>query len=388
MKTVILRAPLLSASGYGVHSRQIFRWLSNRNDIKLITQIVPWGRTSWYLDPDVEKGLIGKIMACSTSISVQHHADVSVQVLLPNEWDPALAKTNIGVSAFVETDKCNPEWLACCNSMNHVVVPSSHVKETIERTGKTSTKVSVIHESFFEDVFDEDTSSLDLELSTSFNFLMVGQITGNDSNSDRKNTFGTLKWLCDAFHNDPNVGIILKTNSSRNTSIDRKNTQVMLNRFLQENRKGQYPAVYLLHGNMTTSEMVGLYRRDDVKALVNLTRGEGFGLPILEAAASGLPVVATNWSGHLDFMNLGKFIKINYSMIPIPKERVDNQIFLPNTSWAQPNEKDFKKKIKKFRNGSEAPADWAKELSVKIQKEFSQASVEEKYNKELDGYFK
>jgi len=47
-------------------------------------------------------------------------------------------------------------------------------------------------------------------------------------------------------------------------------------------------------------------RFPQVKALVALTRGEGYGLPILEAAASGLPVIATGWSGHMDFLKLGK----------------------------------------------------------------------------------
>ena len=129
MKTVILRAPLLTYSGYGNHSRQIFKWLMTRENINVINQIVPWGITSWMINPDSEDGLIGEIMGRSGPLDAR--GDISIQVQLPNEWDTSIANTNIGVSAFVETDICNPEWLAKCNEMDAIVVPSSFVKETI-----------------------------------------------------------------------------------------------------------------------------------------------------------------------------------------------------------------------------------------------------------------
>mgnify|MGYP003631951004 FL=1 len=52
MKSVLVRAPLLTMSGYGVHARQIFRWLSSKENIDLRTNIVPWGITSWIINPD------------------------------------------------------------------------------------------------------------------------------------------------------------------------------------------------------------------------------------------------------------------------------------------------------------------------------------------------
>ena len=125
MKHVVLKAPLLSCSGYGTHSRQIYRWLLGKN-VKITTQVVPWGITSWMINPDMESGLIGKIMADSKEIKAM--PDVSIQVQLPNEWNPKLAKKNVGVSAYVETDQCNPQWLTHTNMMDEVVVPSTHVK--------------------------------------------------------------------------------------------------------------------------------------------------------------------------------------------------------------------------------------------------------------------
>ena len=58
----------------------------------------------------------------------------------------------------------------------------------------------------------------------------------------------------------------------------------------------------MIHGNMSDDEVHALYTDPKVKAYVTATHGEGFGLPIFEAAYSGLPVVAPAWSGHVDFL--------------------------------------------------------------------------------------
>ena len=129
MKNVIIRAPLLSISGYGVYSRQVFRWLESRKDFNVISQIVQWGNTSWMINPDLEGGLVRRIMNTSTELNGK--ADISFQVQLPDEWDPNLANINIGISAVVETDRCNPAWVHAMNKMDAVIVPSNHIKQTI-----------------------------------------------------------------------------------------------------------------------------------------------------------------------------------------------------------------------------------------------------------------
>jgi len=133
MKNVLIRAPLLSISGYGVHSRQIYRWLKTYEDINVKTHIVNWGRTSWLVNPDFHNGLVGEIMKSSTD--VHKGFDLSIQVQLPNEWDPNLSRINVGVTAAVETDRCNPEWINCCNRMDAVIVPSEHTKSVLVNSG-------------------------------------------------------------------------------------------------------------------------------------------------------------------------------------------------------------------------------------------------------------
>jgi len=378
MRNVLIRAPLLSISGYGVHSRQIYRWLKTYEDINVRTHIVNWGRTSWLVNPDLHDGLVGDIMKSSTS---EHKGfDLSIQVQLPNEWDPNLSRINVGVTAAVETDRCNPEWVECCNKMDAIIVPSNHTKNVLMNSGNLNVPVYVIGESYFDEIETPQLPELDIELNTDFNFLILGQMTGNNSENDRKNMFNTLKWLCEEFKNDPDVGIIVKTNSGRGTKIDRKLTGNILRNVLKQIRPGPYPRIHFLHGNMSQSEIASLYRNKKVKALVSCTRGEGFGLPLLEASASGLPVIATNWSSHPEFLNLGKWLKLPYELKEIDESRIDNSIFMQGSMWAEVNEFDFKKIIRKFYNKPQKPQEWAKQAVSEIRKNYSQAAICEKYD--------
>lgn len=380
---VILRAPVLSASGYGNHARQIARWLLSRNDIDLYIYVVQWGITPWYLNRDSHGGLISEMM--DKTKPVKGKADVSFQVQLPNEWDNTLAHINVGVTAGVETDRCNPEWIKSVNSMDRVIVPSKHTLATFERSGHLTTPMSVVHEAFIDSILEDDLPELDLGIDTSFNFLTVGQMTGNDDKTDRKNMFKTIKWFCEAFSKDEDVGLILKTNNGRESKIDRQLTHEAIQRTLTRVRKGPYPKIHFLHGRLSEREIASLYCHSKVKAFLSLTRGEGFGLPLLEAAASGLPIIATNWSGHLDFLNRGKFIKVDYELEPIHQSRVDNKIFMPGVRWAEARESDVKRKLKKFRDNHEIPIQWASDLKETLKKEFSLESLMPKYDDVLSG---
>lgn len=378
MKKVLLRAPVLSQSGYGVHSRQIARWLLGRSDVDLTIHPVSWGITPWYIDASACDGLIGKIM--EKSKDDKGPFDVSVQIQLPNEWTRGLAKKDVGVTAGVETTICNPTWVNAINGMSGgVIVPSTFVKNTFEKSASVDKdKLHVIPEAFFDAI--EVKSNLKYQFDTSFNFLLVGQLTANSADVDRKNIFNTLKWFCETFHDDKDVGLIIKTNNGRETKIDRKLTTDIIRRVISQVRKGPYPRIHLLHGHMNDVEVVSLYKDPTVKAFVSLTRGEGFGLPILEAAASGIPIIATNWSGHLDFLKFGKFIKVDFELKPVPVSRVDGNIFVKDARWAEPTEEDVKRKLLKFREKPEIPTQWAVEMREIIQQKFSYTAVSKLYD--------
>lgn len=405
-KKVLLRAPALTMSGYGVHSRQIFRWLESQSDkYDFFVNTVPWGNTTWLIDSNRLGGLVGRIMAKSGNYPKEF--DISIQVQLPNEWDANLAKFNVGVTAAVETDRANPSWVHNANLMDLIIVPSEHAKIALMNAGDIKKQIEVVPEAFIDEILDDEVDPLP-SFDTDFNFLIFGQITGANEENDRKNTYNTIKWICESFKNEKDVGLIIKTNSSRFSAFDRESTMGILKNVLGNIRGDRkIPPVYFLHGEMNNREIASLYRHPQIKALVSLTRGEGFGLPILEAAASGLPVIATKWSGHLDFMGRGKFLGIDYDLKEIPKTRIDKrqcpickgaghlgsnicnicggtgftQIFMDGAKWAESKETSAKKVMKKYHSMPDAPKLWAEELSKIIKKEYSQEAIQNHYNR-------
>lgn len=368
VKRVVFRGPVLTSSGYGVHAQQIARWLLSRSDIDVSFQPLPWGITSWQLDKERSSGLIGQILERCVPVS-QGGYDVSLQLQLPNEWNTSIAKLNVGLTAGIETDRCNPVWTQACNTMDAIVVPSSHALQSLNGNGISRPKFIVPE--CYNEYCVEGWSDVTIDTSATFNFLIFGQISGSTPTSDRKNTFFALKWLLEEFANDNDVGIVLKTNVGRSTILDRHQTTEMIKSVVQEIRKNDHPKVTIVHGDMSPREVAGLYRNRTIKALVSTTRGEGFCIPMLDAAVSGLPVIATPWSGHMDYMSKGKFIQLYHQLVEVDKSKIDNEIFMEGSRWADVSDVDFKKKVRKFKQSNDVPHDWASKLSNVLKVEYS-----------------
>jgi glycosyltransferase involved in cell wall biosynthesis len=366
----------------------VFAWALSRG-WNITSHVLPWGINPYFINPDMMDGLIGRIMASTAPFPGNVHPDLSLQIQLPNEWDPTLAKVNIGITAGVETTRCNPGWIDACNRMDHVVVPSEFTKKLFVDCGLSPDKISAIPEAFtcrFGETMASQRFAGDLEkLPTKFNFLVFGQITGHDPETDRKNTFYNIKWLSELFADDPDVGIIIKTNTGRLSVKDREQATGVLQELISQVRPGPYPRFYLAHGLMDEIEIATLYQCNLVKALVAPTRGEGWGLPILDAAVCGLPVIATNWSGHLDFLKHVKFLSLDYDLVPVSAGKIDGEIFVEGAKWANVKEAHFKSRIRKFRKSPGPPSEWAQKAAPTIAEIFSLKNIFSIYDEKLGG---
>lgn len=393
-KKIVFKAPVLTLSGYGVHARQVAHTLIDLfpDNVEFIP--TNWGNTGWLVNDIDGDGLYFKIRD-RICVDQNKKFDISLQLLLPDEWDVNLAKYNIGLTAGVETDKCSPHWIECCNKMDLILVPSKFTKETFLNSGKIEKEIIVtgeetyVDEEYWNNKQDLVTNNIfNDKIKNKNNILIFGQLTGNNPYNDRKNIFLTFKSIFELFAEKKikDTGIVLKTNSARNTTIDREFT---VNTF--QNIIGQLRTmtksnvdVQIIHGTLTKDETFQLYTSNKIKAIINLSRGEGWGLPLIEGASANLPVIAVNWSGHLDFLNYGKFIKVNYDLKEIHESRIDNRIFFKGFKWAEYDEKNFKNNLDKFLSAPSLPREWAKDLGAKLRVAFAHKTITEKYKNILE----
>jgi len=390
-KKVLLRGPFTIASGYGVHARQIAKWFyENQDKFDIRFELTPWGECYSIVDTAQEDGLIGWIYQSMVSEKDNKSIfDLSVQVQLPNEWDASKAKTNIGVTAGVETTICNPDWIRAINCMSKVVVPSEFTRDTFLKTSeitgiKLITDILVIPESF-DPVFEveKEVRPIEINLEADFNFLMFGQVTGNNPFNDRKNIPFALKWFIEEFKGNPNIGLVLKTGYARANHIDKRITALTFQQYLLElgYNSETDPRITIVHGNLSSEEIYSLFNHEKIKGLLAPTHAEGFFIPGVNAAAAGLPVLATNWSAHTEFLNLGKWIKFEYELADVHESRLDSNIFMKGAQWANPIEKDVKYRMQKFYQDSKMPKQWAKELQPIIKEKYSFSAIKKHYDK-------
>ena len=378
MKKVLLRAPLLTNSGYGVHSRQVFKWLHSKEDIDLTVECLNWGSTPWIIDTNRESGLIAKIMSCSKKVEGKY--DITYQLQLPDEWNPELGHYNVGMTAAVETDKCNPVWLEHCNKMDMIVVPSTFTKNVLKRSGLLLKNIVVIPEWFNEAIPNSTTKLKNLNMTTSFNFLTIGMLTHDAPDLDRKNLANTIKWFCENFKNNDDVGLVIKTCMGRGSTFDRKRTVSYFNSLMKSFKKELNPKIYLIHGSMKHEEIAALYHDPVIKGYLSLTRGEGYGLPLVDAAAAGLPIIATNYSGHLEYLQKDSFLPVSYKSIPVPDKKIDNRIFVKGVKWVEPEKDSYFTRMNELYNNEELYRNKAKEYAKYVQENYSSEAIMKLYD--------
>jgi len=402
-KRVLVRAPILTRSGYGEHSRFVLRTLRQQED-KLDIYVLPvnWGRCGWIYNDDEERRWLDKLITKTAHYHQQGSPqyDISIQVSIPNEWE-RFAPLNIGVTAGIETNRVAPVWLERANMMDKVVTVSNHSKNVFlstvydavhKETGqKLQLKCNVPVEAVGYPVKEFEDSNLNLKLKTDFNFLTVAQW------GPRKNIENVIRWFVEEFIDQP-VGLVVKTFATGNSIIDRDHAENTIANLLKnyENRKCK---VYLLHGDMTDQEMHSLYRHPKMKAFISLAHGEGFGLPHFEAAYSGLPIIAPEWSGYLDFLcapkkdkKTGKekikphFACVDYDLQPVQKEAHWDGVVQPDSMWCFPHQGSYKMKLREVYKDHGRFAKQAKELQKWVLKNFTKEQQYEKFTTILQEY--
>jgi glycosyltransferase involved in cell wall biosynthesis len=391
--TLLFRGPVETRSGYGAHSRDLLESLYQMNLFDIKIDSCAWGytpRTALEENNMFHTWIRSNIVNNFIGIP-----DFYIQVTVPNEFQ-RLGRFNIGITAGIETTIAPKNWVDGCNRMDLVITTSKFSKdvllqtiynETEKLTGKLINQhkinkpIDVLFEGVDTKIFNNVGGNFDLDIKEDFAYIFVGHWLKGEMGQDRKDVGMLIKCFMEAFNGkEDKPALILKTSqatfSVKEREVLRKKIQNICIDF------DNPPSVYLLFGELTNEEMNSLYNHPKVKSMVSITKGEGFGRPLLEFSMTGKPIIASNWSGHKDFLPMDKAVMIGGSLVEVHDSVVDDFI-IKGSKWFKANYNEFaevmiivKKDYEDFKENSE-------KLRIINSENFSLSKMTEKFKQIL-----
>jgi hypothetical protein len=399
---VLVTAPVGTRSGYGSHSRDIVRSLIAMDKFDIKIWPVRWGTTPQNALSEQNPNDIPIIQRLLDNPNMDRQPDIHFHIVVPNEFQP-VAKYNIGITAGLETTACPAEWIEGLNRMNLNIVPAKFIKETLgrmifdkqneqkQKVGelRCNTPVEVLFEGADIELykptkeFSEDLVTELKEIKEDFCFLFVGHWLQGQLGQDRKDTGMLIKTFLETFKNQKKQpALILKTSGATPCILDREEIFSKIEQ-IKDTVNGKLPNVYVLHGDLRDEEVNQLYNHPKVKAHVSFTHGEGFGRPLLEASLSEKPVIAPNWSGHLDFLD-SDAVLLPGSLNDVKKESFPKNMHVKGAQWFTVNYNFASKTLKDVFDNYSKYTVKAKKLSIKNQTKFSLDSMTKSFEKILE----
>lgn len=398
--TLVVSCPIDTYSGYGARARDFVQSIIDldKYDVKILGQ--RWGGTRFgYLKDHGNTSLSSRIIPKLTQ-----QPDIWIQITVPNEFQK-VGKYNIGVTAGIETTLCDPSWIQGCNNMDLVLVSAQHAKKVFEEskfniqdnnTGQVTgtvelqTKVEVVFEGADIQKYAPLALPVKLDLGSineQFCFLAVGHWLPGALGEDRKNIGYTIKAFLETFKNKKVMpGLILKVQAGSGTSI--MDREELLNRIdaIRKTVKGKLPNVYLLHGDMSDAEINELYNHGKVKAMISLTKGEGFGRPLLEFSLVNKPIIASGWSGHIDFLDNQFTKQIGGTLNNVHPSAAVDKMILQESQWFRPDDALVGKALKDVFEDYKIYKELAKRQGHRSRTQFSYEKMRETLDNLLTQY--
>ena len=401
---VLFSGPVATRSGYGSHARDLVYALINidKYDVYILPQ--KWGNTpenALSSNNERDKKIMDRLIKAEDQ---KIPFDISFQVTVPNEFQK-WAKYNIGVTAGFEATLVPNDWIQGANNADLVLFSSVHGLNSVanskfdmhneqkQKVGELqlTTKSEVLFEGVDTEVYKKTTTFSEQlvkevsKIKESFCFLFVGHWLQGGLGEDRKDTAMLVKTFLESFKDIKNPpALIMKTSGADFSILSKAELLKKISNIKKTVKAKTLPNIYVLYGELEDSEMNDLYNHPKVKAHITFTHGEGFGRPLLEASLSGKPVIASSWSGHVDFLNKNNATLLTGQLTTVPKAAFPKQFLVEGQQWFTVNYsvassilKDVFKKYKKY-------ALPAKKLAIYNKSKFSLKAMQDKLEKILD----
>jgi len=386
-QVLLFRGPVKTLSGYGAHSRDILKSLFDLDIYDVKIDSCGWGNTPMTaLEPS---NLFHQWIESCVVTSFDGVPDIYVQVTVPNEFQKR-GKYNIGVTAGIETTVAPKNWIDGINRMDKVIVSSTFSRDVLLQTvynendkvtgklvnqHKVTTPIEVLHEGVDLSIYNNEESDMSLDLKEDFNFLFVGHWLSGKLGQDRKDVGMLIKCFCESFKDSENKpGLVLKTSSTTFSIKQREHIRKKIQTITSD--YDNPPPIYLLFGQLTDMEMNNLYNHPKIKSMVTLTKGEGFGRPLLEFSMTGKPIISSNWSGQKDFLPADKAIMIGGKLTTVDETAV-NGFILKDSKWFTANYNEFIHVLKIVNEQYDTFLDRSESLRLDNMKNFSIEKITE-----------
>ena len=412
----IFQSPMWTRSGYGDLGLALAKSLLRYDKFDLMIVPTRWGSCSRkYMASDMTDSAEQELYKRIVRQPVTKQPEVFIQCSIPNEFQ-APAKYNIGITAGIETTIARPDWVEGLNRMNCNLVTSNHAKKVFEEAVyqkqpepnqppspqpvelKSVKPMEVLFWGADTSIYGNDKSfepKVEEELAQipeDFNFLFVGQWTNSGLFSDRKDIGNLIKTFLTTFSNmgvKPKPALIIKTSGAAICNMDKHDiiNRLKTVRTIVENEKKtkNLPNIYILYGELTEQEMNALYNHPKIKAHISFTHGEGFGHPLLLSTLSGKPLLAPNWSGHVDFLDPKLCKLFDGDVKPLPPDCV-NEWLIKESAWFNVNYNRAEESMRNCFYHYKPFLEKAEQLRQKNVVEFSIQSMDTKFHAMLDKY--
>jgi hypothetical protein len=400
--TLVFQSPCFTRSGYGDHSRDLLKSLRkmDKYDIKIIP--LRWGNTPQN-NVDGESDF-GRWMLERVITEVGDKPDIFIQVSVANEFS-AKGGYNIGITAGVETTICPKDFIDGCNNMDLIIVPSNFTRQNVggtvyqqkdNETGeivgeiKVTKPIEVLFEGVDTEIFSKGSGKDVLEnVKEDFNFLIVGHWLKGDLGQDRKDIGMAIKTFATVFQympKDKRPGLIVKTSHAGFSVIDREGTREKLEGVLKT-FGDKCPSVYLIHGDMEETDMSNLYHHPKVKAMISFAKGEGYGRPMAEFTLTGKPIIASGWSGQLDFLPAENAVLLEGSLTPVHESAAD-QFCMKEAQWFTANYSTAANKLYDVYNNYNTYSKKSEGLKTNTLDNFTLDKMNDRFTQMLEHYVK
>jgi glycosyltransferase involved in cell wall biosynthesis len=393
---LLFRGPIKTRSGYGAHSRDLLESLYRMDLFDIKIDSCNWGTTP--LTAFEEGNSFHEWAESNIITKLESQPDIYIQVTVPNEFQ-RIGKFNVGITAGIETTVAPKEWIDGCNKVDLIITTSTFSRDVLlstvyneneNNTGKLVKQhkiekpIEVLFEGVDNLIYNDTYTNFDLDIKEEFAYLFVGHWLKGDIGQDRKDVGMLIRCFTEAFKNtEERPALILKTSSASFSIKEREKFRKKIEEIV--GKVENPPSIYLLFGELTNSEMNELYNHPKVKSMVSITKGEGFGRPLLEFSMTGKPIIASNWSGHKDFLPMDKAIMIGGTLTEVHDSAVDSFI-LKGSKWFTANYNEFAEVMKLVYKDYDDYKERSENLKLENQIKFSMDAMKDKFKNIIEPY--